>query len=258
MKWEELRRSFLLNSDDYSTERAYTKTTSLIGDRFSIPNSENHNLIYLEAPSFEGLGDFYQQHGLEPYLKIELTLNEVLSKISSALALFDEVGTLRKCISILVRSIQALKPSDHEIDISYSHPDIPFSIFVSICDDNSIISNLRVAESILHEAMHLKLSLIENVIPLVKPNAKGLFYSPWREVKRPAQGVLHGLFVFRAILDFLNVFENAYSDQIPDYLYIRKETINKEISQLKSFASCKELTEDGQKIASRLLQDLNI
>jgi HEXXH motif-containing protein len=253
IKWDELRKSFLLDSNEYSTENAYKKTSNPIGDRFTLLNPENQNLTYLESPSFEGLRDFYQQHGLEPYSTIEIKSNEVLTKLNSALALLNVTSPLLKCVGILVRAIQVLKSSDPEIDISYSHPDIPFSIFVSICNDDSIISNLRVAESIVHEAMHLKLSLLENAIPLVKPNATGLFYSPWREEKRPAQGVLHGLFVFRAILDFLYAFERTYPNQGNDYLFIRKETINKEISQLKSLAFCEDLTKDGQELASRLL-----
>jgi hypothetical protein len=49
--------------------------------------------------------------------------------------------------------------------IRYSSPAIPFSIFVSVppADERNVVA--RLAEAIIHEAMHLQLTLIEAIVP---------------------------------------------------------------------------------------------
>ncbi len=253
-KWTELRKLNLLSLSDYSTARSYISSTLPLKNRYPIYDKHKRDTIYLEAPSFDTLFDFYQEHGLEPFSEPELEANAVLPKLMGAIALFDLVRPSFDCITKLVRSIQILKAEDEEIDISYSHPKIPFSIFISTCHDDSLISNIRVAESILHEAMHLKLTFIESILPLIKTNVKGLFFSPWRDEKRPAQGVLHGLFVFRAVLDFLNALNILpESDEVNLYIEYRKKQIVYEFAQINSFFSCPDLTECGAILTKNLL-----
>jgi HEXXH motif-containing protein len=153
-----------------------------------------------------------------------------------------------------VRTIQVLRTDDADIDLSYSHPNIPFSIFISVCDNESMISNLRVAESILHEAMHLKLTLIEDLIPLIKPDTNSLYYSPWRNEERPAKGVLHGLFVFRAIREFYKELQKIgiFIDS-ENYLENRLREIENEVEQLKDFATSPSLNELGTNLVISLL-----
>jgi HEXXH motif-containing protein len=153
----------------------------------------------------------------------------------------------------LVRSIQVLQSEDDEIDVSYSHPGIAFSIFVSLCKDISPLSDLRVAESILHEAMHLKLTLIEKIVPLVKVDTGNRYYSPWREELRPARGVLHGMFVFRTILDFFRGLGVPEGEGIAGYLTFRKEQIIHELRQLRGFYTCPDFTPDGAILTENLL-----
>lgn len=57
-------------------------------------------------------------------------------------------------------------------------------------------SVLRVAENLIHETMHLQLTLFESLCPLVDTESAWSVYSPWKHQERPAQGVLHGLYVF--------------------------------------------------------------
>ncbi len=253
-KWEVLRNEGLKNKSDYSTARCVNDYTVSLGIRHPISESDDDEVIYLESPSFSGLQSFYAEHGLVPLLDHEIETTDALLKIQRAMAVISLVRPAHSSIRKLVRAIQVLKQETEEIDTSYSHPKIPFTIFVSTSIDYSNISNLRVAESILHEAMHLKLTLIENIVPLVKPDNNSLYYSPWRDEPRPVGGVLHGLFVFKAISEY---YEECYKmEKLPDakvYLSERGSQIEKEIAQLKHFEASPGLTEAGSSFATSLL-----
>ena len=81
-------------------------------------------------------------------------------------------------------------------------------------------------EAILHEAMHLQLSLIERYIPLIESTGETkLYYSPWRNEARPARGVLHGLFVFRAIYEFFSILI-VHPQSVSVKFYVNKRLEN--------------------------------
>jgi HEXXH motif-containing protein len=207
-----------------------------------------------DQTSADHLHRFYDEHGLLPVTEPDLTTIQAWLKIEKAFDVIGQVPLAHACIQKLTRSIHVLQQPEPEIDVSYSHPAIPFSIFVSVCPDDSSISNLRVAESILHETMHLKLTLVEEVRPLIKPNVSGRYFSPWRDELRPAQGVLHGLFVFRAILDFDKaLIPDASSAMEREYLADRIDQIAEELNLLKSFLPCEDLTTDGATLTGNLL-----
>ncbi len=251
-KWNELQAQSLNDSSYYSTGRIWCKNSKLeLSKRVAVTKS--NNAIQLEFPSFELLHSFYDEHGLEPSTEHEIESN-VLCKLQGALKVLQQVESVYDCIENLVRTIQVLRTDDADIDLSYSHPNIPFSIFISVCDNESMISNLRVAESILHEAMHLKLTLIEDLIPLIKPDTNSLYYSPWRNEERPAKGVLHGLFVFRAIREFYKELQKIgiFIDS-ENYLENRLREIENEVEQLKDFATSPSLNELGTNLVISLL-----
>ena len=55
----------------------------------------------------------------------------------------------------------------------------------------------RVTEALVHETMHIQLSLLERRLPLVEPDRpESVAFSPWRNSERNVQGVLHALHVF--------------------------------------------------------------
>jgi HEXXH motif-containing protein len=181
-------------------------------------------------------------------------MNSAILKLRSAVSILQLIRPAYDCITNLVHSIHVLRQLDTEVDLSYSHPDIPFSIFVSVCEDDLTISNLRVAESILHEAMHLKLTLIENIVPLVKANTNKQYYSPWRGEERPIKGVLHGLFVFKVIQEFFKeLCKRQIMSEAREYLLERGRQISSEIAQLKNFESSNGLTAMGANLATSLL-----
>ncbi len=249
-KLKELNKKWAGADTIYSTALCINGTT----DPGVTVNSMQNNHIVVESGSAVALKQFYAEHGLVVLEQDGLMAAGALTKLDDALLLIKNMPVLYDEIVTFVKAIQVVKTEDAETDISYSHPKVPFSIFVSLCDDNSVISNLRAAESIIHETMHLKLTLIENQQPLVKPNTGNVFFSPWRDEKRPAQGVLHGLFVFRIILAFYEqVGINSTDLTIADYLSSRKRQISIEIDQLNNFDKCPDLTTDGAILAISLL-----
>lgn len=100
----------------------------------------------------------------------------------------------------LIRHVREVTPlaADFGYDISHSEPRWPTTIFVSAPSTTERYSALRLLENIIHEGMHLRLTSIERLHPLVRPDADRLF-SPWKGQDRDTQGVLHGLYVFTCI-----------------------------------------------------------
>lgn len=209
----------------------------------------------IEVPAFDQLRDFYAEHGLEPLTERELAATYAPAKLRQALELLATVAPAYACVSQLVHTMQVLQSPEAEIDVSYSHPAVPFSVFVSVCEDTAFISSLRVAESLLHETMHLKLTLLEQVVELVLPDSTGVYYSPWRDEDRPVRGVLHGLFVFRAVRDFYLAFNNVAecSQDVRDFLENRIESIGFEFEYLRNFTNSLDLSANGRQLALSLL-----
>jgi HEXXH motif-containing protein len=239
-----------------NTTEGYSISKCIDGDYDSkrlIPISSTHDSIFLELPA-ASIKSFYKSHGLEPVCFSQGEEKTALRQINSALLLLKSVVTIYKDILQLVKTIQIIRSETAETDVSYSHPEIPFSIFMSLVDDTSMISNLRIAESIIHESMHLKLTLIENLVPLVIPGSTAIYYSPWRKEERPIRGVLHGLFVFKVILEFYKIFASKTTTKnVTEYLSVRQADINLEIKQLSGFFKSPGLTEEGKDLAFKLL-----
>ena len=100
----------------------------------------------------------------------------------------------------LVRQILRVTPlrADIGYDISHSEPRWPTAIFVSVPSATDHNPAIRLLENIVHEGMHLRLTNLERLHPLVRPGA-GRLFSPWKRQDRDTQGVLHGLYVFVCI-----------------------------------------------------------
>ncbi len=247
--WIELKSKGFQSFSDYSTAGFWLGDSTLeIVQKKEIAEST----LCVEMPSFQ-LQSFYEEHGLDLLTENEIEGDAALLKLKKAISILRLIEPVYDCITNLVRSIHILRQPDEEIDVSYSHPQIPFSIFLSVCEDDSIVSNLRVAESILHETMHLKLTLIEKIVLLVKPNTRCLYYSPWRDKVRPVRGVLHGLFVFRSIGEFYKeLYKMNKLLEAEDYLGTRISQIKNEIELLKDFPASLGLTEAGANLVTSL------
>jgi HEXXH motif-containing protein len=65
-------------------------------------------------------------------------------------------------------------------------------------------SAVSMAETLVHEFQHTKLSGLMDMLPLIEPcGQKG--YAPWREDPRPLGGLLQGVYAFAGIVRFWNV-----------------------------------------------------
>ena len=180
----------------------------------------------------------------------------VAQQIQEALSLLDLVSTALPTVCALVRSIHIINPIEDDTDVSFSDPALPFSIFVSVPLKWTEIAALRVAEAILHEAMHLQLTLVERVVPLVRPQRK-MYYSPWRDEVRNSEGILQALYAFVVIRSFLREVPLRWSSPVNDYVTGRIAQISCQIEEAQDFRECDELTPDGTAFVARLLDSTN-
>lgn len=197
----------------------------------------------------------YKESGVDFYTKKELSSNtEITDCLRQSFQTIRYIPSLFTTVHYLVKSIHLIEPENNEYDVSFSEPHVPFSIFVSVPRKNGVINTLRVAEAIVHEAMHLQLTLIETIIPLVTTYEKK-FYSPWKTEYRSVSGVLHALFVFKVLQAFFLKLLNFYlfSPEPKNYLYERLSLIARQIDQIKEFANCSALTSQGKILAQRCL-----
>src|ERR1700729_3055910 len=59
-----------------------------------------------------------------------------------------------------------------------------------------------LAETLVHEVQHVKLSALLDVVSLTKPDDEGRFYAPWRDDPRPAAGLLQGAYAHLGVSGF--------------------------------------------------------
>lgn len=171
-----------------------------------------------------------------------------LQLIRSAFSLISSARSLNTTISNFLLALHILKAANAEYDISHSDPNLPFSIFVSIPPSNQE-GRLRLAESIVHECMHLQLTAVERVIPL--SHAPELqCYSPWQQTLRPVNGVLHGLYVFTVVYKFLGTLRESANLLENELTFIskRRRQILNEVAQVAYLASVDGLTNEGRRL----------
>ena len=200
----------------------------------------------------------YNDTGLVFYTAEETKQPAVFNCLQEAINLLRYEPTLQKTIVTLVKICHVLKPDDDDYDISHSDPQVPFSIFVSVPRERRSSDVLRVAESIIHEAMHLQLTLIEHDLPLVDTSASTHF-SPWKDTYRPAQGVLHALYVFRVIDRFFERLQplSMLSGTEARYINNRREEILQQIDEIRAFQENPALTRWGTDVVRILLDAEN-
>jgi HEXXH motif-containing protein len=170
---------------------------------------------------------------------------------SAAAAAIDEVADLAHLVRARVRHIHTLKaPAGY--DISHSEPHWCDRIFVSIPERSDRVGALRLAESVIHEAMHLHLTISEQGTPLVQ-DLKGELYSPWRQSLRSYSGIIHGLFVFACLREYFNQLPpNGEVDAAP-HIHQRLSDIDAQIAQIDIGRLSAGLTAAGVALAASLL-----
>lgn len=196
----------------------------------------------------------YQEIGLTFYTPDEIAHTTALHGLQETIAILASVRTLHHTVARLVRVCHLVKPEHDNYDVSYSDPQVPFSIFVSIPQKRAANDALRVAESLVHEAMHLQLTLIEQAVPLVHPYAER-YFSPWKGTYRSVQGVLHALYVFRVIdqcLERLLALPGCPLSSA-DHMRHRRREIVSQVHEIETFKDSPALTAVGTRFVRRLI-----
>jgi HEXXH motif-containing protein len=247
-EWTRLSKEFGVTRFTYGTARLLCRDISTPRTIISLIELSKCCGILLE-----GVEDWGKSYRFNFYSVDEIRETSVRDCIAEALMLIEEVPSLINTIGCLVRSLHVIKPPDEEHDVSFSIPGVPFSIFVSVPESRISSDVLRVAEAIVHEAMHLQLTLIEQVTLLVSDHSKK-YYSPWRNEFRDARGILHGLYVFAVIDKFFEKLLTV-SDSMNDreFLTTRRGEIQSQIHSLERFRECPDLTWFGFRLVDRLI-----
>ena len=248
--WQALRRSIGITAADYGTGRVLARR----------PEAPRHVKAYLpilasgDAPTceiiIESLSeewiDQYQDIGLTFYTPDELVNSTVLECLEDAMDVLAKVPTLQKTVVTLVRVCHILKPRDDDYDVGHSDPHVPFSVCVSVPQKRRLADILRVAEALVHEAMHLQLTLIERLQPLVEESDQ-TYFSPWKGTQRSPRGVLHALYVFRVLHRFFERLLSlpGWSDSSIDHMNKRRCEIARQILEVNTFRDHPSLTGAG-------------
>lgn len=257
-RWRGLQQFQSLTPDNYGTARYLAEDQGAVRDvlcRVEWPaQSNNHRPIIVEALP-EEVRTRYERLGLTLYKAEDVHPALISRRFGEALRRISMVAELGRSIGQFLAALHVLKPPGPDYDISYSDPSVPFSIFVSLDTHPQEHSSLRLAEAIVHECMHLQLTLIEDLEPLVRAEHES-YHSPWRGTHRPVRGILHGLYVFRVIHDFLDAFprHQIYCTGDRKHIEMRLSSIRDEISSIAGFEHSTDLTRSGRQLATHLLR----
>jgi HEXXH motif-containing protein len=245
--WRFVYRESGLTPSTYGTARAMERC----------PQAPRNVVAYLSNSCAVELLDSrleiqYQDAGIGFYTEDEIS--SALRRVEDAIELIKRVPSLHFTVYALARSFHLIKLDDDDYDVSFSEPHIPFSIFISVPREQGSITSVRVAEAIVHEAMHLQLTLIERFLPLVWSGTRE-YYSPWRREFRNVQGMLHGLFVFCVVHRFLGALRSfcLARPEVIRHIDERRAQIHKQGCRVRIFQNSADLTEGGSLVARTLI-----
>ena len=237
---------------DYSTARFLSGLDPMIVRTVHLTDLEIDSGIQVELLP-DTLFGLLSKGGLELASEEEMNETDFCGVLSSALDLVRNVPALLGTVAGLCRSLHVLIATGIDFDSSYSDPSLPFSIFVSCPPPTAINRVERLAENIVHEALHLQLSLVEAAEPLVLKNQDDTsLFSPWKNERRTAHGILHGVYVFGN----LRYFWNRVAGSTPQYSAFaerRIEEIDRDLATVAQFPTNSALTAMGQQLAKSLL-----
>ena len=173
--------------------------------------------------------------------------------LADALELAGTVLPFKGTVAGLCRSLHVLVASGRDLDVSYSEPSLPFSVFVSCPPAAERYRVERLAENVLHEALHLQLTLVESIEPLVidVPDESPVF-SPWKGEWRSVRGLLHAVYVFGNLRCF---WKHVAGDSpgASSFARTRIEMIDGELDAAGPLVTSQSLTATGRRLAASLL-----
>lgn len=237
---------------NYSTARHLADLDPVVVRTVGFPDLEIDSGMQIELLP-EALTGRFRKRGLE--LASEEGMNETRFQgvLSNALDLIRSVPPLLGTVAGLCRSLHVLVATDMEFDSSYSDPSLPFSIFVSCPPPTALNRVERMTENIVHEALHLQLSLVEAAEPLALKNQEDKhLFSPWKNEPRTVHGILHGVYVFGNLRYFWNCAASI-TPQYSAFAERRIEEIDRELATVAQLPRNPALTAMGQQLAKSLL-----
>ena len=168
--------------------------------RASLDFSDEYPLLILDSEScFEVVVHDYET---PLYLATEKSIKDAcnlpISDWKNALSLLTSLNcmaTVDGCLGIVVilGAKNLLEPTN-----SYTLSGVPGTVYCEQVD-----SRVRIAETLLHEATHTWLNY---AFTALQPNgfSDQLYWSPWRQKKRPTYGILQATFVFSLLCQFFD------------------------------------------------------
>lgn len=254
ISWDQLFALNGITPESYRTIRLITNTENIESiDLLAIDLRKEKKKITIELLPNEVTKDF----GLDFANKEEITLRTkecIEEAINQYIYLCPD---LYSSIESFVSIIHIVKAENDDYDISFTDPEIPHSIFISVPKMKNTKSVLRVAESIVHETMHLQLTLLEKIIPMVTSgDSPSTYYSPWKGPNRQARGLLHAIYVFKTILDFWKkVIDSTDDATVHAFAKVRCEEIEQQLKETSNFAGSSDLTIEGRQFIKRIYED---
>jgi hypothetical protein len=248
-----LMRTHSLTRNTYSTQRFLCGDLSKPDVLLETIQLENGQLLRCEATSPDLLR-YCGQQDLDPAKDKDAEILIALVR-AALLEVIQPHPFLWRAVSELAWRCHIVLARDDDYDVSFSDPSIPFSIFVSVPSRNDRRSVLRVAENLVHETMHLQLTLFERACPLVDTTSSWSIYSPWKRQERPAQGILHGLYVFHVLgCMWRQIAQSVGNDTDRDFAFGRIKNIEEETYAVRALESSPALTDEGRFFLSRLFE----
>lgn len=168
----------------------------------------------------------------------------------NAAGMIEQVPSLAAIVAARVAAVHLVQ-ADPGYDVSHSQPRWRDRIFVSVPDRPDEVGALRLAESVIHEALHLHLTELETINPLVRDLTSTLA-SPWRPEPRSYGGVLHGAFVFVGLRAYFDIVTAPKNSQAGRHLDQRRVEIDEELAELDLASLRVGLTPFGAALLSRL------
>ena len=169
-----------------------------------------------------------------------------LSAAQEAIGRCDELSRIVHDVVGMLHLLEA--PPGY--DISHSEPQWLNRIFVSVPERSDGVGSLRLAEGVIHEAMHLELTLAEEAEPLVADHRRRMA-SPWRHEFRPVQGIVHGLFVFACLTSFFRLVGSTFNGAAAAHVSGRLDQIRAEVACIDLNDLLVAMTPAGRMLASQ-------
>ncbi len=175
--------------------------------------------------------------------------------LESSARLLATTASLETAVDHAVQEIVRLQ-APRGYDISHSEPRWPETIFISAPTGEGQVSALRTLENIVHEAMHLQLTKLEGLMPLISDEVIQM-PSPWRRRPRHLRGVLHGAYIFNCISSFFGqaTLGKCLNKSGAKYVARRQREIAVEIQQIDFKRLAAGLTPQGFAFLDTLIPD---